>query len=267
MAGWKITSQRALLGFTLLTVTVLTSALVPAAGQARTSGAAISIDAQTSHKPVGRLVYTPYGTAATITGAVADGQTGTAVELQGSTFPFHAGYTTLAQTVTGDGGSYSFTAKPTLATRYRVVLASDPTSQSTVVTVYVVERSTNRPSRPCGGGFRCQKHFSADVVYPAGVAKREGAKKVYYYFGIRYGSRTTPPSRVRLVGTGRQHHRGGSRYRLGFSVSFSTMADYYYYWETCTKDTEARDGYGLPGHHHCGARSITYKAIQNGWIG
>jgi hypothetical protein len=64
------------------------------------------------------------------------------------------------------------------------------------------------------------------------------------------------------VKTGR-FHRHGHSYRTGFSVTFSSRV--YYVWEICTKDTEARDGLGLPGHHHCGDRSVRYSA--QGYIG
>jgi len=32
----------------------------------------------------------------------------------------------------------------------------------------------------------------------------------------------------------------------------------------CTKDTESKDGIGLPGHHHCGTRSFSTKTVYLG---
>ncbi|HEY2353991.1 MAG TPA: hypothetical protein VGH79_03720 [Gaiellaceae bacterium] len=241
-------------------------AVLPASGAARSAKTAISIGAQTSNKPVGGLVWATYGKTAQISGETGDGQAGTDVQLEASTFPFTAAPATVGQTQTVDGGSYSFTVKPTVATRYFVELVSDTTSQSRVITVYVSPNWISHTSGRCAGGYTCRLRFSATVVYPAGVAKREGAKRVYYYFGVHYGSQTTPPSRVRLVKTGRQHRRG-HRYRESFAVTFSTAQAYYYQWDTCSKDSEAKDGIGLPGHHHCGGKSITHAALQRGYIG
>lgn len=250
----------------LVALALVLGALLPAAGSARTAQTAISISARTANVPVGGLVWTNVGKAATISGDTGDGQAGTAVELQATRFPFTSGFAMVGQTQTGSGGSYSFTAKPTLATRYRVVLVSDATSQSSVVTVYVTPSWTAHANRCVNGTFSCQLQISAHVVYPAGTAKREGAKLVYYYFGVRSGSQTTPPTEVKLVKTGHQRRRG-RQYRVGFSVKFPTPTAFDYRWEICTVDTEARDGLGLPGHHHCGARSISQAALAQGYVG
>lgn len=244
----------------LVGLAVLVAASVPAGSAAHTSSTGISITAKTSNQPIGGLVYAIFGQKATISGNTADAVSGETVELQQSTFPFSSAFTTAAQTTTGSGGAYSFTTKPRLATRYRVVLASDSTSQSPVVTVYVGAHWISLRTAPCSGSI-CHEHFGVRVVYPAAVAKREARKPAYFYFGQHYGSR---PTRVKFVKTGRQRRRGHT-YRTGFSVSFSSAV--YWQWEICTKDTEARDGLGLPGHHHCGDRSIPSSAIQKGWIG
>lgn len=251
----------------LVAVALVAGALLPAAGAAQTAQTTtISISAQTANKPVSGLVWATAGKAATISGNTGDGQAGTAVELQASKFPFTSGFATAGQALTASGGAYSFATKPTLATRYRVVLVSDPTSQSSVVTVYVSPNWISHANRCVNGTFTCHLHISAHVVYPAGTANREGKKRVYYYFGVRSGSQTIPPTRVRLIKKGRQHRHGG-QYRVGFSVRFATPTAFSYQWEFCTKDAEASDGLGLPGHHHCGARSISQAALQQGYIG
>jgi hypothetical protein len=250
----------------LVGLAVAASALLPAGGFARTGATTISISAQTANAPVGGLTWATFGKTAQISGNTSDAQAGTAVELQKSSFPFSAGFTAADETQTGTGGSYSFTTKPTLATRYRVALVSDPLSQSSTVTVYVAAKWINLPTRTCSG-FSCHKQFGNRVVFPAAVAKQESTKRVYFYFGVRYGSQTTPPTRVRLDGTGRLHKLRGHTYRTGFSVTFSTVQAYYYEWVICTRDSEARDGLGLPGHHSCGGRSIPYSAIKKGYIG
>jgi hypothetical protein len=196
---------------------------------------------------------------------------GVTVELQASTFPFTAGFATVAQTTTGVGGSFDFTSQQTLATQYRVVLASDPATQSSAVTVYVLTNT----STAGGGIYRtcrrsgCHKHFQNTPVFPAAVASLEGAKRAYYYFGIRYTALgQTPPHYLKLVKIGRLHQLDATQYRTGFSVNLPKRSPkgnaYHYTWAICTKDTESQDGLGFPGHHHCGARRISIYNLVTG---
>ena len=32
---------------------------------------------------------------------------------------------------------------------------------------------------------------------------------------------------------------------------------YWYYWQTCSRDTIAKDGLGLPGYHGCGTHAVS----------
>ena len=240
--------------------------LIVAGGAQAQTRTTISISATTANKPVGGLVWTLWGGSAQITGSVSDGQAGASLLLQASAFPFQA-FSQVAQSTTAAGGAYAFRALPTLATQYRVVLASDPTTMSPVAKVYTAARWIEVSRGRCGTGPTCKRRFAIDIVYPAAVAAREAAKPAYFYLGVRHGSQT-PPAAVRLIGTGRQQHVSGNRYRAGFTTSFSTIGAFYYEWEICTKDSEAADGLGLPGHHHCGDRSISYSTlISSSWIG
>jgi hypothetical protein len=250
-------------GSALVSVLVLT-----AGGQARTD-TAISIHAKTSIKPFEHMVLDIYGKAATISGTVGTGQPGAVVQLQGSTFPYTSGFSVLAQSTTGAGGAYSFKTKPVLATQYRVALIAEPTSVSPTVTVYVTPPFLNATRGRCTSAPRCRRHFAADIVYPPVVVQKEIGKRAYFYFGIRYGSGSIPPKRLRRIGTGRQHNVSGTRYRMGFTISFATPAarGYRYEWTVCLKDTEAKDGLGLPGHHHCGDRFLRYADVEYGYIG
>ena len=254
----------------LVAGSALASVLVlSAGGQARTVGTAITIHAKTSVKPFKHMVLDVYGKAATISGAVGSGQAGAAVQLQGSTFPYSSGFSVLAQSTTVAGGAYSFKTNPVLATRYRVVLVAEPTSVSPTITVYLTPPFINATRGRCPSAARCRRHFAADIVYPPGVAQKEIGKRAYFYFGIRYGSGRIPPKRLRLVGKGRQHLIGGTSYQMGFTITFATPAarGYRYQWTVCLRDTEAQDGLGLPGHHHCGDRYLRYADVEYGYIG
>ena len=39
---------------------------------------------------------------------------------------------------------------------------------------------------------------------------------------------------------------------------------YAWNWNTCSKDTEAEDGIGLPGNHGCGSKSVPASAVYLG---
>jgi hypothetical protein len=251
-------------------VAALAGSLLTAVGAARTSGTTvITIEADGTYVGSG-FVYTANGKPAMIDGDAVN-MPGVTVELQASSFPFTAGFATVAQTTTGVGGSFDFTSQQTLATRYRVVLASDPTVQSAVATVYALANSSAAGAgvyRTCSRSG-CHKHFQNTAVFPAAVASREGAKRAYYYLGIRYTANgQTHPRYLKLVKTGRLHQLDATQYRTGFSVSLPRRSPkgnaYQYRWAICTQDTESQDGLGFPGHHHCGARRISIYDLVTG---
>ena len=239
--------------------------LALASGAQGRSITTISIAVTTGNQPVGSLVYATYGSPATVAGAVEGAQAGTAVALQANTFPFTSGFSTVGQTTTGSGGAYTFSPKPSLATEYRVELASDPTSVSAAATVYVTSRGVS-VNPPCvSHGPFCTLHIGANYTYPPAVATQEGAKPQYVYLGVRYGTSAVHASKITLRLTARQQ-RSGSLFRVRVAISFPTPGSpYHYNWVICAKDTEAADGLGLPGHHHCGDRSIPYP-LFNGYV-
>jgi len=237
-------------------------ALVASASAEADSAGVITITVTTDRAPTGGLFVGTFGKPAHLRGTVATGTAGTALVLEASPFKT-AGFSEVAHARTTAGGAYTFSPKPTLATRYRVVLADDPSSTSPVVSVYVGSRDIH--DYGCANGPVCNLHVGDTLVYPPSVAAREGAKKMYFYVGVVSSSQATVP-RVKLVATGPQHRVGSSRFRLDFSYSFPTPGPYRYNWVACTRDTERVDGFGLPGHHHCGDRTIAYPAYTL-WTG
>ena len=80
-----------------------------------------------------------YKAAAKISGKATSGGSpaaSTQVELDANTFPFH-GFKKVATTTTSSTGAYNFAPKPTLDTKYRVALVSDPTDHSAALPIYV----------------------------------------------------------------------------------------------------------------------------------
>ena len=239
-----------------LFVTAVASVFLAAAGGAGVSATVISIRIHTPYPPARGLTVTAYGQTATVSGRTRQRQAGDVVELQASKFPFHSGFIPVGQGRTGRGGSYAFVVRPTIATHYRVVRASDAKSRSPVVSVYVSPRWINRTTDSCHVAPRCHLHLRAEIVYPPSSAAREAARRVYDYFAVRYGSATIPPRRVQLVNTESQRLIG-NRAWAGFSVKFPTVKAFHYRWFFCAKDIEARTGVGLPGRSSCGDPSIT----------
>jgi hypothetical protein len=246
---------------------VIASALAFAGGAQGRGTTTISIAVTTSNQPLGGLTYTAYGSPATVTGTVDGAQPGTAVLLQVNTFPFTGNWATAGEAATAGGGAYTFSAKPSLATQYRVALASDPTSMSATATVYVTPRET-AINPPCTRHVSfCTLHLGAELFYPPTTAAREGAKLQYAYLGVGYGSPSGHAARITLRETAHQQRVGPDHFRVRVAMSFATPgAAYHYNWVICARDTETADGLGLPGHHHCGDRTIPYP-LYNGWVG
>src|SRR4051794_8314040 len=99
-----------------------------AAGSASAASPTLSI------KSSKRIVA--YTRAVAISGRLSTGQADATVVLQADRFPFDA-FKTVASTTTSEDGTYSFRRKPTLGTRFRVVLGADPQVRSRVVIVYL----------------------------------------------------------------------------------------------------------------------------------
>jgi hypothetical protein len=106
---------------------------------------------------------------------------------------------------------------------------------------------------------------------PASALKAEMRKRIYVYFGINLSPTGTPkaPKRLRLGAGGgkaaKARRLSAGEYEVTISYSFRIGNDGYYWtpgW--CTKDTEPQDGLGLPGHHGCGAPTISATAYYLG---
>lgn len=57
---------------------------------------------------------------------------------------------------------------------------------------------------------------------------------------------------------------GTSRSSLPPVGSLGASDGYAWNWNTCSKDTEAEDGIGLPGNHGCGSKSVPASAVYLG---
>jgi hypothetical protein len=186
-----------------------------------------------------------YGQSLRLSGHETLGGTSNVV-LQTNPFPFAVGFHTVAHEQTK--GAYAFASRPTKATRYRVLVKS---SRSPVVTVYVIPRPVSSSCNLCSGNNTSGKHtlVVGGVIKPAA-----GTGPVYFYYA--QVNSTVPPTTLRLVKTVTPQVSGGKlSINIHYQVNFPT-GSFRFRYEFCRRDDEAHDGFGLPGHHHCGDATI-----------
>jgi hypothetical protein len=252
----------------------------PALGAPDTT-ATISISAKSAQKPVTRDVFVVFKSRtlshAQIKGSVSGAATGQVLQLFAQQFPFKKAPAKLdsAVTLTGASMPYSFSATPTLATRYHVELFTDSSetsmvAKSAVRVVFVTSRGHWSRVQSCNRrGQRpvCHQRLHLTLTVPPSTLRAEQRKRFHLYFGLkldRSGSQPGPPRRLKLGGG---HGRIISVKKLNAQQYLATMtfsfrigsAGYYFLVGACQQDTEAADGLNLPGHHGCGDRFISAK--------
>jgi Protein kinase domain len=240
------------------------------------------IAATSSFRPVTGDVFVVYRdgkqASARLRGTIPHAQAGEVARLYAQQYPYHRAPAPAASLVlqpSGGTAAYSFQVTPTLATHYQVKLfrsstASTPLATSAVSTIYVAltgkANAEQRCSRPV-----CHETFHIRVRVPAQAMSIEIAKQWYPYFGLNLAPVKAPaaPKRFRL-GFAHAHvdpSRQISATELELTVTYSFRVGnkaYHWDWNVCTKDTEPQDGFGLPGHHGCGAQHMAASAEYTG---
>jgi hypothetical protein len=211
----------------------------------------------------------------TISGAVTGNQAGDVVSLLAK--PFRAAtFKATGQQVTltaAGSASYSFAVQPSLATGYRVQVSTTTGSTTTVdatsavATVYVEASGHGFKAHQKCTSTTCRYWYTASTVLPVSAYKTESRKHVYMYLAQWYSakhparwfylSRTATTSKVKRINSGEfeltytwhVHLRTGQNYWLPLS---------------CTKDSVAKDGLGLPGGHGCGVKRVSAKVTYLG---
>jgi hypothetical protein len=161
---------------------------------------------------------------------------------------------------------YSFSVTPSRATKYQVQLADPGAPLSAVVTVYVTVATRyagvhERCSRTeCRYSYRLYSYVPTSKAY-----KTESGKHVYQYLAVGYPrlpkdytlSKTATASKARKVNSG--------EYVQTFTY-YIPLRNGSARWdpEACLKDSESKDGVGLPGHHGCGNKHVSRSAIYLG---
>jgi hypothetical protein len=207
-----------------------------------------------------------------ISGRLSTGARGRKLLLERSVWPFTSDFRTVASTRTRRQGKYRFRVRPQIATRYRVVRASDQSVLSRTLTVYVKSLVVDSHCRI--GGKNCSRSLTLSrgrhrlaitelMQWPAVVYAQESAKSVYWYYGQRNRSER-PPRSLRLKAVNQQLPLSSQTARWRFRHSVRVPAGAWTFRVvSCTRDAYHTDGFGLPGHHHCGASSITLRQSRH----
>lgn len=167
---------------------------------------------------------------------------------------------------------YSFSVKPTVATKYKVQVSGTDNGTSSPATVYVSAAAV--PSAK-SVRIKCTTHRCVETVkvftkLPAKAFRTESRKHVYMYLAIGELRGTTPRLPKDYTLSTASHASKARRINSGEYVETLTwivpIRNSRTIWvpNACAKDTERTDGLGLPGHHLCGNRHIPRSAIYLG---
>ena len=258
--AWRRAAVVALVGGAAIATSL--AAVAPAQAAAPT----ISIAAASKIKPVTGDVYVVYlggsYNNATIHGTITGAAAGEIATLYAQRFPYTKAPAAVRSVTLSGGGTrtYSFTVTPTLATRYKVKLFAKTTllAISPAKTVYVVANGSVTGGATCGRPV-CKETFHVYTVLPSSALSVEMRKHVYPYFGLNLSPVVEPPPPTWLY-LNAGHASVSAAHRINANVFENTITFTFtigndgWYWipGVCVKDTESKDGLGLPGHHGCG---------------
>jgi Protein kinase domain len=271
-------------------IVLIVAALAAAVGVpvvlASTSGPIPEVSAiavKSAFAPVTGDVYVVYQggsqASARLSGAIDNAASGEVAQLYAQPFPFRRAPAPMGSPVilhsAGAAVRYGFKVTPSLATRYRVELfqssaATRPLSVSAPATVYVTTVAVGGNGRVCARPL-CRETLPMHVFVPASAMATEVGKRWYPYFNLSLAPGKEPASpKVLLLGVGdprvtRSRRVSATEFALTITFTFRIGNDAYYWnWNTCSADTEATDGIGLPGHHGCGSKSVLASAAYLG---
>jgi hypothetical protein len=213
---------------------------------------------------------------ATIHGTVTGAAPGDEAILLAQTFPFKHAAVPVGSPVllSASPMTYSFEAAPSLATRYQVEVktagpAGTQVGKSAVQVVYVTAFGRFTNAKPCARPV-CTQRLRFTATFPSSALKRESAKHVFFYFGVNENPRKIPrapkhlllDTHAKITKLGR---RSSTRFEWRITWSFRIGRNAYRFLpNVCTRDTESKDGVGLPGHHQCGNKRISTKVVYLG---
>lgn len=207
-----------------------------------------------------------------IKGAVAGARAGDVVSLLAEPFGKHSFTPTgqAATLATSGSGSYGFKVQPALATRYKIQISTDSAVDvtSASATVYVMPGGTgSRTTKVCHRGT-CRYFYTVTSVLPASAYRTESAKHLYLYLAQWKSGKHRARWYYRSAASGasKPARVNGHEHRETLTWRFSLSHGTHFAIAACSKDTERKDGIGLPGHHFCGARRLSVRQAT-GYLG
>ncbi len=264
---WRRAAATALAAGAVISAQLATTSPAQAAAPAVTIAAAAMLPPVTGYVSV--IFHAGSYAHAKIHGSICGAAAGDVAVLYAQQFPYKKSAVRLGSvTLKAAQTLYSFTVTPILATKYVVRLfasgtATAPVATSPVQNLYVQgEQLLTTNPQHCGRPV-CHETFPVYTFVPASTFRLEIGKHVYPYFAVNLGgSKIPPPPRWLYVNAGHAkvtaaRRISASEFKYTITYSF-TIGNHSYYWDWafCTRDTEAKDGLGLPGHHSCGASRI-----------
>jgi serine/threonine protein kinase len=252
-------------------------------GSAARPAATIAITSASNLHQVSGYTFVVYKSgqdaSARIHGQVKGAVSGEVAQLFAQPFPYKAAPAQVGAVIlhpAGKTAQYSFQVTPAVATRYRVKLfasstATSPAATSPVSMVYVTYDGTtvseNSP-KTCGPLCHIKIVFTSTV--PASTMSTEFSKKLYTYFAVNLQPKKAPPAPQTLfLGSGSPQVTMSRISATEFSTTviftYRIGNDYSTWnWATCSQDSLAEDGIGIPGHHGCGDKRISASAYYLG---
>ena len=215
-------------------------------------------------------------TTATISGTASEVATGAVATLTASAFPFRAPMSTLQTlplVVTGSSAPFTFRVAPDLETRYEVEIfatstSTTPEAVSSALPVYTTSWSSASNSESCSV-TACTIHINLVSVVPRPAIPVEKAKHQFLYLDVvPWSGGAAPAATTYHLVPGKVSAPTVTGDHVHFRVTITYRRPvyrlWYWYWESCTRDTVGEDGFGLAGHHGCGARTVSPHATYLG---
>lgn len=158
----------------------------------------------------------------------------------------------------GKPARFTFTVQPPLETTYevQVTTASQVDITSSPLAIYVLPGGSDTNSRiRCAHG-KCTWSWVSDQLVPASAYSTEIAKRYFFYFGAAR-HRPTYLYRYGDASASRRHNISPHEYQVTLTLHFpEPPSQDIEFAEACTKNSERKDGIGLPRPTGCGARRI-----------
>ncbi len=248
------------------------AAAAPAMAAPGPAAVTVTISAQSKLRPVTGHVLVVFRSgpksSVQLSGSYSGAASGDTLALFAQPFPYSSPPAQIAsKQITAASGSYSFSEIPQIATKYKAEVLSGTAVQGTspVRYVYLSPRVNVTGGHKCGRPV-CHEQFTVSEIVPASAYSAESAKHWYVYFGLRLSPVREPPAPRWLnldakAKVGPVTKVAATQFRRTVSFSFRIGSEgYHWLWNSCSKDTVAADGVGLPGQHGCGGHRVRSSA-------